>query len=274
MINKLKYATISDIGVSTLFFYDSYKEEECHEFCRNNLISFLPSKDRKSIYKSTESGFEKHNLTPDLTVNPYDRIFDNSTLKKFEKVNHNEIRFITEKAKIKGVVHIVDYNNENLQVEFYRAFYRFENNVRKLLINAKYKNEDFINWVKEQTEANNSEENRIFWRIRYKSLIPENPIHLKKEEDKRLSSNPFQTFYFNELLLFAVDKNLIEKSQIKLDSVTSLRNDVAHNKDFTPISEDEDGGLVYNFKKLKSFVTKANEFFEAYDYIEEKVKNE
>ena len=42
MINKLKYATISDIGVSTLFFYDSNKEEECHEFCRNNLISFFP----------------------------------------------------------------------------------------------------------------------------------------------------------------------------------------------------------------------------------------
>ena len=274
MINKLKYATISDIGVSTLFFYDSNKEEECYEFCRNNLISFLPSKDRKSIYKSTESGFEMFKLTPDLTLNPYDRIFHNSTLKKFEKVNHNEIRFITEKAKIKGVVHIVDYNNENLQVEFYRAFYRFENNVRRLLINAKYKNEDFINWVKEQSETNNSEENIKFWQNRYRALMPENPIELKKQEDKRLSSNPFQTFYLKELLLFSANKNILEESLIKLDSITSLRNDIAHNKDVTSISEDEDVGLVYNFKKLKAFVNKANEFFEAYDYLEEMVKIE
>ncbi len=272
MINKLKYATIIDIGVTDLFFYDPDNEQKCSEFCRDNSISYIPSKDKKTIYKFNDSGFSNLKLDFELTVYPFDRIFDNATLKKFEKVNHNEIRFIIEKYKIKGVVHIVDYNNEKIQVEFYRAFYRFENNIRNLLIKSGYKNEDFINWVKIQSELENKEVDKNFWINRYKSLMPVDRRTLKQEREKRSSSNPFQTFYMRELLLFCVDNNLVEQHLIKLDSVCNLRNNVAHNKDLTAKSNEENGSLVYNFNNLKSFVTKANDFFDAYEYLEEQMK--
>ncbi len=242
MINKLKYTTISDIGVTNLYFYEPDKEEDGLKFCKENLISYLPSKDRKSIYQAKESSFIEVKLNQDLLVNPFDRIFDNNTLKKFEKVNHNEIRFIVEKSKIKGVVHIVDYNNENLQVEFYRAYYKFENNIRSLLIKYRYKNEDFISWVEHQQRVTRDEQTCNFWKRRDESLMPEERFKRKMEIDKRLSSNQFQTFYLKELMLFAIDNKLLENHLIKLESVCSLRNEIAHNKDFTSKTTDDLGG--------------------------------
>ncbi len=273
MINKLKYATILDIGVTNLFFFDSENEKKCSEFCRNNLISYLPAKDKKSVYKFDNPGFTNLNLEIEFCINPFDRIFDNSTLKKFEKVNHNEIRFITDKSKIKGVVHIIDYNNENIQVEFYRAFYRFENNIRNLLIISGYKNEDFIKWAKTKSELEENGEDNIFWINRYKSLMPIDKKNQDQEKEKRSSSNPFQTFYMRELLLFCLDQNLINQRFIKFDSVCSLRNSIAHNKDFTSKINESEGSLVYDFKNLKAFIAKANDFFDSYEYLEEKVKS-
>lgn len=272
MINKLKYATISDIGVNDLIFYNPLKENECLEFCKENSISYLPSKDKKSVYKVLKAGFVNVRLEKDLTVNPYDRIFDHTTVYKFEKVDHNEIRFITEKFKIKGVVHIVDYNNENLQVGFYRAFCRFENNIRTLLKKLNYKNEDFIEWVKKQSEESLNDNDKKFWQSRYKSLMPENEKALRKEQDKRTATNQFQTFYLKELLSFSIAVGILDSNGIKLDSICKLRNNIAHNKDFTHKIEKEEGEFVYNFKDLKSFVAKANDFFDAYEYVDENLK--
>lgn len=273
MINKLKYATISDIGVNDLIFYDPLKESECLEFCRENSISYLPSKDKRFVYKADPTGFVKVRLENNLTLNPYDRIFDHTTVKKFEKVDHNEIRFITEKSKIKGVVHIVDYNNENLQIDFCRAFYRFENNIRTLLKQSNYKNEDFIEWVKKQSEENLNDHDRKFWQSRYRSLMPEDEKALRQEQDKRSATNQFQTFYLKELLLFSIAVGILESNGVKSDSIGSLRNNIAHNKDFTHTIENEEGEFVYNFKDLKSFVAKANDFFDAYEYVEDRIKN-
>lgn len=269
MINKLKYATISHIGISNLIFYNQDKEEELVKFCKNNLISFLPSIDRKSIYKLSNENFENCKLEKDFCVNPFDRLFDTLTLKKFEKVDHNEIRFITEGGKIKGVVHIVDYNNEFLQVEFYRAFYKFENNIRTLLIKNNYKNEDFINWVLLKTKNETNINNKNHWAKRYMSLMPSNVAELEKVKIQRLEVNPFQTFFLKELLEFCFDNEVLDQASVNIDSISILRNSIAHNKDFTSVIENENGDLIYNFKNLQRFIKHANLFFHAYEYVEE-----
>lgn len=134
MINKLKYATISDIGVRNLIFYDDSNKEHLIDFCRKNGISYLPTRDRRGIYKLYNNDFVQDELSADLSVNSFDMLFADQTLEKFEKINSNEIRFILDNEKIRGVVHIIDYNNEFLYVELYRAILRFENNLRTVLI--------------------------------------------------------------------------------------------------------------------------------------------
>ncbi|SHG41002.1 hypothetical protein SAMN05444396_11162 [Flavobacterium segetis] len=269
MINKLKYATISDIGISNLIFYNVEKEKELIQFCKDNLISCLPSSDRRSIYKLVKGNFENCRLERELCLNPFDRLFDAVTLKKFEKVDHNEIRFITEGEKIKGVVHIVDYNNEFLQVEFYRAFYKFENNIRTLLIKNKLTNEDFINWVRLKSENENNLKNQEHWKKRYNALMPFKIDDLERVKIQRLEVNPFQTFFLKELLEFCFDNDVIHREFINIDSICALRNSIAHNKDLTSIIENENGDLIYNFKNLQKFVLHAKAFFEAYEYLSE-----
>lgn len=269
MIYKLKYSTISDIGITDLIFYDEKKKIELVEFCKSNLISYLPSKDRKHAYKLIDNEFVITKLDRDLCLNPFDRLFEISTINKFQKVDHNEIRFITEGAKIKGVVHIIDYNNEFLQVEFYRAFYRFENNIRQILINNNLGNNDFISWVSYKSKTEINEQDKNYWKARYDNLMP---IDLKKrefEEKKRLELNPFQSFYLRELILFGFDKEILDKNCINVDSISNLRNSIAHNKDFTSVVENSSGELIYHFKNLQKFINHSKDFFNAYDYVHE-----
>lgn len=277
MINKLKYATINDIQVSDLVYYSEENIENLIKFCQVNRISYIPSKDRMNVYKLEDGKFSTpiyiNLVKKEMGVNPYDLLFEKSTIEKFEKVDHNEIRFVVERNKIKGVVHIVDYNNEFLQVEFYRALYRFENYIRQLLIKNNLNNEDFIFWVTECSKSLQKEYDRNYWASRLNALKPSNPKDLFRVEKERREANPFQTFYFKELVEFAIAKKLITRECIFIDEINSLRNSIAHNKDFTSTIEHEDGQIVYNFKNLKAFVFKAQKFFEAYEYLEELIKD-
>ena len=110
MIETLKYATISSIYTRNLIFYDHEKEEEFIEKSKTRGITYLPAKNRRDIYKVTGKGFKRQRLTPELQCRPYDRIFTNNMVSKFREGNHDEVLFVTENKKIKGVVHIVDYN--------------------------------------------------------------------------------------------------------------------------------------------------------------------
>src|SRR5690606_36438939 len=125
------------------------------------------------------------------------RVFDQDTLNKFKQVNHNEIRFIVENDLIKGVVHIVDYNNEFLQVQLYRALFLFESNLRKLLALNGKTNDDFIDWVRNKVVL---DLNKGHWKLRLSSIIPKDVN--KREEKKQLRDDlyPFQTFYLWELM--------------------------------------------------------------------------
>lgn len=268
MINNLKYSTIADIGIYDLMFYDVNEEKRLIDFCKYNNISYLPSRNRMEVYKLVNDRFELKPLDEVLVVNPYDRIFEKQTLDKFKHENkeENEIRFILEDGRIKGVVHIIDYNNEFIQVELYRALFRFESNLRALLIKNYLTNEDFIDWVKERGIKEKDKNSKAHWERRYNELVPDDSEKSVKKMREREEVNPFQTFYLLELMRFANDKGLIDKKQINIKEIANLRNEIAHNKKVTSYIEEGDT-LVFNYDSLVGYVSKINKFFKGYDYL-------
>ena len=262
MIRNLKYAIIADIGIFNPLFYDEQKKEELAHMCRENGITYLPAKSRKSAYKLVNNQFVETKIEEHLKVNPYDKLFAQETINKFEKVNSNEIRFIMEHDEIKGVVHIIDYNNDFIDVELFKALLQFETNLRQLLIKNGLNNESFISWVREKPESSNegSHWNRRLYQLNY-------------QKEDRENANTFQTFYLKELMLFADSKNLLELYNSEIEDINELRNQLAHNKDVITYS-DKNGSIIYNFEGLQTFANQMKDFFYAYEVLAERVENQ
>lgn len=259
MIKKLKYAIIADIGNFNPVYYEADKQAELKAYCNKNGFTYLPSKSKKSVYKLDNNQFVRKGIDEVAKVNAYDLIFDQKTIQKFEEPNHNEIRFIVENNEIKGVVHIVDYNNQYISVELYKALFKFESNLRQLLINNDLSNEDFIDWVRSEASQSDSD----YWHRKLSTL--------EYRREQMSFANLFQTFNFRDLLNFAKNKNLISLSDKEIDNVSDIRNSVAHNKDVTSHT-DENGSIVYDFEGLDIFLEQMNSFFQSYEQLAEKVK--
>lgn len=270
-IHKLKYASIADIGVFNLTFYDKSKEQELVKFCKDNGISYLPARDRKTVYQLFENGFQICVLDDSFKINPYERVFDVGTIEKFSCSDHNEVRFIMENECIKGVVHIIDYNSEFLQVELYRAFFQFETRLRNLLVKHGKQNKDFVQWVRGKYEQEKDENSKRYWENMLKKIDPVDEVKKEKVEYKMKETNPFQTFYLLDLLRFACNEGVISKKHVNIDHVARIRNLVAHSISLTSRTEMEEGSLVYNFDQLKEYLQLIRSFFIAYDHLNEKV---
>lgn len=273
MIENIKYSTISQIYVKDLKFYNDESKQDLILLCSELGITFIPDKDRTSIYKLVDSNFVKSEFTEDLKCNPYDRIFDLETLNKFEKGNHDEVLFVIDNNKIKGVVHIVDYNNEFIYFEFYKLIFHFEKNLRDLLKKHNESNDNLIEWMHQKSISSSSNNSKNFWKIRYEQCIP---YDLKKKEiliKKRKECSPFQTFYLNDLLHYCCSKGYIS-AEIKknIDSINKVRNWVAHNQEIISKNVSKIEIPLYNIEGLKKFVTNANIFFEAYEEVDTKLK--
>ena len=258
MIKKLKYAIIADIGNFNPVYYDTDKQAELKAYCTKNGFTYLPSKSKKSVYKLENNHFVRTGIDDVVKVNAFDLIFDQKTIQKFEEPNHNEIRFIVENNEIKGVVHIVDYNSPFISLELYKALFKFESNLRELLIDHDLSNEDFISWVSDEATKSDSD----FWHRKLKTL--------EYRREQMSYANLFQTFNFRDLLNFAKDKNLISLSDKEIDNVSDIRNSVAHNKDVTSHT-DENGSIVYDFEGLDIFLEQMISFFQSYEMLADKV---
>lgn len=274
MNERLKNAKIKDIAVTNLIYYDSIREENLKQFCFRNGISYLPASDRKSVYKLTNTGFTQISLSEDYCLAPDEILFDLDTVKKFEKIDENEIKFVVEKGQIIGVVHIVDYNNEFVAVEIYRNFYRFENALRSLLMKNGLSNKDLISWVKMNRDSEKFiSDGKSFWTEKYERLMPSDLFRLSKVENQRSLVYPFQTFYFSELLEYALDLKLLDRIIFNTKSLYQLRNFMAHNRHFISVAESDEGQLVYDFSHLKNFVSNVNGFFAASAELERLLVN-
>ena len=262
MINKLKYAIIANIANFNPLYYEPHKEKELIAYCTKNGFSHLPSKDRKTVYKLIDNHFVEKQLEEVFTVNASDFLFDESTISKFENPNPNEIHFIVERDRIKGMVHIVDYNNIYINVELFKAILKFESNLRQLLINHNLENDHFIEWTANKA----AKEYSPYWNRKKNALLD------RREYMKY--ANPFQTFSFRDLLHFAQDKDILPLSNREINDVSDVRNSLAHNRDVTSHIENEDTGtIVYDFYGLKLFAEKMRSFFNSYDVLKETVES-
>ena len=258
MINRLKYAIIANIANFNPVYYNAQNEDKLIEYCTKNGFTYLPSQDKKSVYKLENNRFVRKRIEDVYQVNASDFIFDLSTIKKFEEPNHNEIRFIVEDGEIKGVVHIVDYNTMYISIELFKALLHFESNLRKLIIDNDLDNEDFILWISEKAKQTND----YFWERKL------NELEYRRNQMKY--ANLFQTFNFRDLLNFANEKNLLPLSEEEIDDVSDVRNSLAHNRDVTSHIKDNDS-IVYDFVGLKIFTEKMRSFFNIYQLLAEKV---
>ncbi len=261
MINKLKYAIIANIANFNPLYYDPNQEKQLITYCKKNGFSHLPSKDKKSVYKLIDNHFVEKQLEDVYTVNASDFIFDESTISKFEEPNPNEIHFIVERNHIKGMVHIVDYNNIYINVELFKAILKFESNLRQLLIDNDLENDDFIGWIADKATSEDSP----YWHRKKDAL-------LNKRKYMKFA-NQFQTFSFRDLLNFAQEKDLLALTDKEIDNVSDVRNSLAHNRDVTSHIENEDNGsIVYDFVGLKLFAEKMRSFFNSYEVLKEKLQ--
>lgn len=261
MLEPVRYTNIGDICVTDLIFYDKDIEDKLVKYCCENSISYMPDKDRKSCWRLTDDSFEKLEIPVGFICSPTDLIFSTRTIKRFEETNSDEVMFVVENGFIKGVVHIVDYNNPNLYVELYRMLLKFENNLRTLLIRKDFKNEDVISWFKEKAEQTEAVPAENFYKLSYDKLMEARAV------ERRRKSNPFQTFFLRDLTEFAVDKGLLDEKYTKPFYIADLRNWIAHSKDITSVNPDDELS-VYNMDGLKYFVKLAKSFFRSYDLLE------
>ena len=263
MIETLKYATISDIYVKDLIFYNNEKEHELKKLCKEYGISYLPHKNRTSCYKLENGTFKNSELHEDLICKPYDRLFEENTIKKFEIGRHDEVMFVVDDNMIKGVVHIVDYNAEFISYEFYKATYRLEKMLRNMLIKKGESNDSLLEWMRLKAS-----EGAVFWKQRYSQCVPKDEIERKAQEVKRKECNPFQTFYFNDILMFTASKKYVSKNfKRNIENLIYIRNWLAHNKDLAPKNR-EDENPLYHISGLKKFVKGAKGFFQCYEELE------
>lgn len=266
MLERVKYTTIRDICTKDLIFYEKEQADNLAELCKENSISYLPDKDRKTCWQLKGDSFIHLKKIPSkLICAPTYLIFDEHTIDKFEKGgNHDEVMFVVEKNLIKGMVHIIDYNNDDLFVELYRMLLNFENNLRTLLIQKKLKNKDFIQWLKKEGEKEKKSNKYLYYHKKYQQA------NRQAEVEKRENANPFQTFYLRDLVQFAFAQQLLSEKGFDIDAISDLRNWIAHAKDITSTKKDPDR-TVYNINGLKKFIAIVRSFFKSYEILEIKL---
>lgn len=103
--------------------------------------------------------------------------------------------------------------------------------------------------------------------------MPEDLSRSKEFEQKRLDLKEFQTFYLNDLLMYAASEDIVSKKfKQNIEAVKQIRNWGAHNKDLTfrgnEANEIKEDGPPYKIDELKSFIENANKFFECYEELE------
>lgn len=271
MIDKLKYATISQIYTKKLFFYDSEDIEKSRNFCQDLGITYLPDKDRKSYYELVKDKFETRVLIPEEHFNLNDLLFDEKTLDKFENGNPVNVLFVVDDGRIKGVVHIVDYNRKFIFFEFYKLLFTYEKMVRKLLELSGEDNDSFLNYLKQKSEKEQAQvkKKETFWTGLYINCIGDKASEIERRKDARLKLGPFQDFYLHDLLVFCNSKRILKITN--QDSLTRIRNRIAHSVDIIKLEKGPIGRALYDCSGLTEFRKDACRFFQNYEILEDKL---
>jgi hypothetical protein len=262
MIETLKYATISQICTKDLRFYNPDDVAGSKTYCQRLGITYLPDRNRRQCYELLDDKFVVRQLHEIEQCNPYDLIFSEATLAKFQKRNTDDVLFVTEDQRIKGVVHIVDYNREFIFTEFYKLIFGFETMLREYLISKGVNNRIILDYY---TQKASGESSGKFWKNRISQIVGNKESFGLKQS----SMGPLQIFYLSDLLNYYLMMG--EINEVHKRSIIDIRNRIAHSVDIISQEKNEGAEHLYDFKGLKKFVSDALNFFENYDNLEEKV---
>lgn len=263
MVETLKYATISQISTKDLRFYDPDDIAGSMDFCVKLGITYLPDRNRKQFYELVDKSFVLRQLSEVEQCNPWDLIFSEDTLAKFRKNNSDNVLFVTENNRIKGVVHIVDYNREFVFTEFYRLIFNFETMLREYLFASGVNNSNIIEFFKQKSDQ---AKGNSFWKRKHNEFISG-----KSKEKLQESLGPLQIFYLSDLLNYYLNLNMI--AEVEMKSIIRIRNKIAHSVDIISQRRDDNAEKLYNFKGLEQFVKDAVTFFACYEFLEESTQN-
>lgn len=261
MIDILKYATISKIYTKDLKFYNPDDHKGSAAFCERYGITYMPDVSRNKCYEFLGDKFEKRDLSDVPQCSPADLLFSTATLDKFKEAKRaDDVLLVTEKDKIKGVVHIVDYNNEFLYFEFYKLVYYFERNLREFLRLKGETNDSFLKWYRESNGQ-------------YNRYEPKSEENAKEKEKERKALGVFQTFFLFDLLEFTYNKKHLSFNKDERKAIRKVRNWVAHYPDIllNEKKEERTEGL-YDFSRLEEFVKNVEVFFQHYEILEAALK--
>jgi hypothetical protein len=268
MIDIIRYANISKIYTKKLQFYDENEIEKCRKFCCQYGITYLPSIDRKSYWELKDNNFIYKELTDIVCCSPSDLIFDLHTLEKFKDANSDNVLFVTNENKIVGVVHIVDYNQDEIYFEFYKLLFNFEKMIRELLKTKKVTDDTFLLYIKKKAEdKKNTQKSKEYWFYRYIEYVGDTEGKKIEKIKSRSILGPFQSYYLRDLLLFALHNKYL--NSINVEVLTFLRNRIAHTNDIIKKDKTENEGHLYNFDGLHEFIQKSLLFFDYYLHLEE-----
>lgn len=258
MIETLKYATVSQISTKDLRFYDPKDISGSKEFCEKLGITYLPDANRKQFYELKDGSFVLKKLHEIDQCNPWDLIFSEETLAKFRKNNSDNVLFVTEDQRIKGVVHIVDYNREFIFTELYKLIFNFESMLREYLFNAGVNNNTIIEFFRQKSdvEAANS-----FWKRKHAEYTSD-----KGKKKLQEAMGPLQVFYLSDLLNYY--HYLGKISDGEMHSIIRIRNKIAHSVDIISKERDMSGEKLYNFKGLSEFIKDVRVFFSHFEKLE------
>ncbi|MBL7816997.1 MAG: hypothetical protein JNL70_18380 [Saprospiraceae bacterium] len=253
-MNPILNLTIGDIMVTDLIYYDKDIKDTCLEFCKKLGISSMPSLDRKSYFSIENGRFREQKLdSEEHYFRTNDLLFDKETIKKFKKDKDNVLFVLNQKNQIIGVVHISDYNNDKMYLHFYQYLMLFEKNLRNFLKSQGYKNDDFINYMKEKLPPN------------YNSYFPEDDTEkCQKMKEKIQKLGIFEAFLLSDLMVFS---NAKEKTKFR-DEVKDFRNWIGHFKSAIGFELTQEMQILYDINSLDVFVEQVEAFCDAYEKIE------
>jgi hypothetical protein len=191
--------------------------------------------------------------------NPYDLIFSEATLAKFQKRNTDDVLFVTEDQRIKGVVHIVDYNREFIFTEFYKLIFGFETMLREFLYNNGFNNSTILEYYRAKADGDGA---KPFWRRRLNQIVGNKATF----EQRQFAFGPLQIFYLSDLLNYYAYMDLITEEH-KL-AILKIRNKIAHSVDIISQQKNDEAEKLYNFEGLRDFITDSVIFFNHFEKLE------
>jgi hypothetical protein len=245
--------TFENIMQPEILFYDKKMEAACFDICGHLKIDNMPAINGKNYYELHNKQFKKKTIGNVHKLYLDDSVFSPALLKKFRVNNHN-VLFVFEENVLRGVVHISDYNRNNVLESVQDDLLAFERKLRQLILLNGFKNEDMQDFFLQMKNSSKDKNEKNYYARKIKSY------------DYRINEinnfGQFQLFEFSDLMNFAEnsfskvvhqinDYSINGKQKTGKEILRELRNLVMHGKN--PVTK-ENEKLIYSIRSLQGFM--------------------